>query len=207
MYDEVKRSLSQIYDKYAHTRDKRKMASWKVEERAHFLALLQREEKSTLLEIGAGTGQDSLFFKENGLKTLSTDLSPMMVKLCQAKGLDAAVMSFDQLTFPDFPDASFDAIWALNCLLHVPKADIPAILSNLHRILKPGGLFYMGTYGGFTFEGIWEDDFYSPKRFYAFYPDHEIQKIVSDTFDLYYFKAIAVDNEKPHFQSMILRKA
>jgi SAM-dependent methyltransferase len=180
------------------------MAAWKVEERAHFLALLQREAKSSLLEIGAGPGRDSLFFKENGLKPLSTDLSPMMVNLCQAKGLDAAVMPFDQLTFPD---ASFDAIWALNCLLHVPPPDLPPILSNLHRILKPGGLFYMGTYGGFTFEGIWEDDSYTPKRFYALYPDHEIQKIVSNIFALDYFKAIAVDNGKTHFQSMILRKA
>lgn len=203
MYDEIKTSLSDIYDKYAHKREQLKIQSWKVEERARFLALLQQEGKSSLLEIGAGPGRDSLFFKENGLKTFTTDLSPMMVKLCQAKGLEAAVMPFDQRTLPD---ASFDAIWALNCLLHAPPSDLPSILSNLHRILKPGGLFYMGTYGGYTFEGIFEADSYSPKRFYAFYPDDEIQKIVSKVFELHNFKTIVVDTSKAHFQAIILRK-
>jgi SAM-dependent methyltransferase len=33
-----------------------------------------------LLELGAGTGQDSLFFQENGLAVVATDLSPRMVE-------------------------------------------------------------------------------------------------------------------------------
>jgi len=61
---------------------------------------------ASLLEVGAGTGQDSLYFQEQGLRVLCTDLSPAMVELCQAKGLDARIADFLSL---DVPPASFDA--------------------------------------------------------------------------------------------------
>lgn len=60
-------------------------------------------------------------------------------------------MSFDDL---QFPDRHFDAIWALNCLLHVPKAHIRDVLKEIDRVMKPSGLFYMGLYGGASWEGI-----------------------------------------------------
>ncbi|TMD70000.1 MAG: class I SAM-dependent methyltransferase [Chloroflexi bacterium] len=44
-----------------------------------------------MLEIGAGTGNDSLFFRDNGLHVVCTDLSPAMVDLCTEKGLEAYV--------------------------------------------------------------------------------------------------------------------
>lgn len=56
------------------------------------------------------------------LQVVATDLSPAMVGFCRQKGLDAHVMDFLHL---DFPAGSFDAVYALNCLLHVPNADLP----------------------------------------------------------------------------------
>jgi hypothetical protein len=41
-----------------------------------------------------------------------------MVARCRDKGLDAQVMDFSQL---NFPAQSFDAVHAMNCLLHVPN--------------------------------------------------------------------------------------
>ena len=63
----IKASLTETYDKYAHTRDNDAVDWWKKQERARFLAQLKAEGKQSLLEIGAGTGRESLFFKENGL--------------------------------------------------------------------------------------------------------------------------------------------
>jgi hypothetical protein len=80
------------------------------------------------------------------------------------------------------------------------------VLKGIRAVLKPKGLFYMGVYGGPESEGIWEDDTYTPKRFFSFYPDERIQKIVSDFFEIFYFKAIPLEEGRPHFQSMILRK-
>ena len=202
--NKLKASLIETYDKYAHTRDDKPIDWWKAEEGAYFLAQLQAEGKETLLEIGAGTGRESLFFKENGLQPFAIDLSPVMIEICQQKGLEAAVMSFDNLSFLD---ASFDAVWSLNCLLHAPKAVFPSILEGIHRVLKPNGLFYLAMYGGYDFEGIWNNDDYSPKRFYNFYTNQAIQEIVSQVFELEYFKPIVIDEEKKAVeQSMILRK-
>lgn len=198
----IKNNLVKAYDRYAEDRDNRKIADWKIQERAHFLELLKKEQKKTLLEIGAGTGKDSRFFQDNGLQVISTDISSEMVRLCRQKGLSAFLMDFYKL---GFREGSFDAIWALNCLLHVPKKEFPEILQGIQYVLKPTGFFYIGVYGGREFEGIWQEDFYTPKRFFSFYPDQRIQEIVEVFFEVLYFKVVPLEEGKAHFQSMILR--
>ena len=203
MYDEIITNLRESYNRNAPERKNYPMVGWKVEERAHFLALLQQEGKRKLLEIGAGPGRDSLFFQETGLDVVCTDLSPKMVAICQSKGLTAYVMDFLNL---DLPTESFDSVYALNCLLHVPKADLPQVLAEVRRLLKPTGLFFMGVYGGHDFEGVWPQDTYTPKRFFAFYTDDQIKSTVSECFELLYFKTILVEGDDiSHFQSMILK--
>jgi SAM-dependent methyltransferase len=39
-----------------------------------------------VLEIGAGTGQDSAYFQEEGFAVVAADLSAVMVEHCRAKG-------------------------------------------------------------------------------------------------------------------------
>jgi SAM-dependent methyltransferase len=202
MYDEITQSLRESYDRNVEERDQTPIAPWKIEERGKFLQLLQAEAKTTLLEIGAGPGRDSLYFHENGLQVVSTDLSPGMVKRCREKGLTAYVMDFLHL---DFPPASFDAVYALNSLLHVPKADLPHVLKAIQKLLKPNGLFYFGVFGGENREGVLAQDRLEPKRFFASYSDEAMVQAVSPFFDVVYFGHISLERENEHFQSMILR--
>ena len=191
------------YNNQAEQRDKSESQNWKIIERAEFLSLLRREQKQTLLEIGAGAGKDSQFFHDQGLAVTCIDLSPEMVKLCKQKGLSAHVMDMTRL---EFPAESFDAAYALNSLLHIPKIEFPIVLENIKTVLKPTGLFYLGVYGGEDFEGIWEQDSYNPKRFFSFHTDENIQKITSEVFDLLSFKQMKVSRSDFPFQSLILRK-
>ncbi|MGD9100460.1 MAG: class I SAM-dependent methyltransferase, partial [Anaerolineae bacterium] len=175
-----------------------------IEERAYFLSLLQQEGKQNLLEIGAGPGWHGKFFQDNGLTVVCTDLSPEMVKLCRAKGLAAYVMDFLSL---DFPDGSFDAVYALNCLLHVPRKDLPRVLRALQALLKPGGLFYLGVYGGKEYEGAWPQDHHDPKRFFSFHTDEQLRRITTEFFELLYFKRIPLEGDNEfHYQSLILKR-
>lgn len=194
-------NLRTSYNRTAVSRNQADRQAWKAVERARFLKLLQEENKKSLLEIGAGPGWDSLFFQENGLDVTATDLSPEMVRLCQEKGLKAYEMHFDQLEF----DEPFDAIYALNCLLHVPKKQLPHILKRLQILLEPEGLFYMGVYGGEDFEGIYEDDFQEPKRFFSLYSSQHIQTAVGQFFNLVYFEEVPTGQQRQIFQSMIWR--
>jgi SAM-dependent methyltransferase len=204
MYESVIDSLRQAYDRSAAERDATGLADWKITEREQFLRLLRAEGKRTLLEIGAGPGHFAAYFRDQGLAVTCTDLSPAMVELCRAKGLNAHVMDFLSL---DFPPASFDAVFALNCLLHAPSADLPRVLAAIHRLLRPGGLFFYGVYGGYRFEGVWPDDHHEPKRYFVFYPDDELRRRVSGLFDEVSFQAIPLEDEtEAHFQELILRR-
>ena len=180
-YEQVISALRPAYDRMVEERDSKETADWKIEERAQFLALLQEENKTRLLEIGAGTGVHGKFFQDSGLRVTCTDLSREMVKRCREKGLEAYAMDFLRL---DFPESWFEAIFAMNCLLHVPKIDLPRVLDVLHKMLQPGGLFYWGQYGGIEREGVWQDDHYKPQRFFCLLPDDAIKEIATLQFQL-----------------------
>ena len=200
--NQLQTNLILSYNRKAEHRNKSEIEDWKAIERAEFLALVQNEQKQSLLEIGAGHGRDSKFFQENGLQVTCIDLSPEMVRLCQQKGLDARVMDMINM---DFPDHSFDAVYSLNSLLHVPKKQLTSVLQSIRRVLKEDGLFYLGVYGGYDFEGIQETDSYIPKRFFSFHSDEGLKQVVKDSFNLLSFKQIAPGDGDLHFQSQIGR--
>lgn len=203
-YQQVIDTLRAAYSsESAQQRENTEKEDWKLVERQRFLALLQQEGKMNLLEIGAGTGKDSLFFQENGLRVVCTDLSPAMVALCRAKGLEACEMDFLHL---DFVPASFDAIYALNCLLHVPGAALPAVLEKIRDLLRSSGLFFLGVYGGFEKEGLNEQDYHVPPRFFSFHTDEYMKQVTAPYFELVSFNTIAVPERAAHFQSMTLRR-
>ncbi len=199
----IKTDLVKAYDRYAQERDKREIAPWKMIERDHFLQILKEKQKKNVLEIGAGTGKDSRFFKDTGFTVISTDISFEMAKLCNEKGLFALVMDLHDL---GFSEESFDAIWSMNCLLHVPKRELPGVLKGIRAVLKTRGLFYMGVYGGFDHQGPWQDDSYRPRRFFSLYADEALQDLLVDFFEILYFKTVPLNEKNVHFQSVILRK-
>jgi len=200
-HHDVVDNLRTAYDGGAESRDSREKTPWKLAERAAYLQRLKDERRPRLLEIGAGTGQDSRYFQEHGLEVTAIDLSPGMVARCRAKGVDATVMDVLGL---DFPAESFDAVYTVNCLLHVPNADLPAALERIRAVLRPGGLVYLGVYGGPAEEGISETDVHDPPRFFSWRTDEQIQQFAEKSFDLVDFHV--VEPEAAHFQSLTLRR-
>lgn len=205
MYAHIKADLRRAYDLKVEEREGKGTATWKDGARREFLTLLHAEGKRTLLEIGTGTGVHGLFFQANGLEVICTDLSPAMVAAAQAKGLDAREMDFNDL---DFPPDSFEAVFAMNCLLHVPHANFGEVLVSVRRVLKPGGVFFLGQYGGHDEEAVYADDHYEPKRFFAFWTDEQIQAEAAKVFEVEAFQVVELDDEGEalHFQTLVLRR-
>src|SRR5262249_8252131 len=138
MTDDVTRLLRDAYDRRVEARAGRPPPASETVERDFFLARLQRERATTsLLELGAATGSDAAFFTAHGFEVVCVDLSPRMVEHCRARGLVAHVMDVTDLRFP--PD-SFDAVYAMNCLVHVPSSDLREVLGRISRIVRPDGL-------------------------------------------------------------------
>lgn len=199
-----KNDLCETYNKYAQERDSSIHQDWKIGERERFLLAMQRENKSTLLEIGAGPGRDSLFFQDQGFSVTCIDLSPAMVELCKLKGLNARVMDMTEI---NLPDNSFDAVYTMNSLLHLPKDEFKDVLLRIISLLRTEGLFFLGMYGGYDFEGISEKDTYTPKRFFSFFDDEHLQEEIVKVFDILEFNRIITEPGNPlHFQSLMLRK-
>ena len=201
-FQQLRHNLLVSYEGAADRRDRQDKPPWKLAERAAFLRRLQRASCVRLLEIGAGTGQDSVFFASHGLEVVATDLSPAMVARCRDKGLDARVMDFGQL---GFPPESFDAVHAMNCLLHVPNAELRAVLAGIARVLRPGGLFFLGVYGGTGEEGPAASDDHVPARFFSWRTDEQILQFASQSFEIIDFHVVQSGTQH-RFQSLTLRR-
>ena len=178
--------------------------AWETAERDRFLERLQQGRMTTtLLELGAATGADAAFFKARGFDVVCVDLSPRMVELCRVRGLIAHVMDVADLRFPD---DSFGAVYAMNCLVHVPKSRLRGVLEGIRRVIEPDGLFYLGLYGGLEFEGVRDDDYFEPKRFFCHHRDDELCALVGELFTLESFRRVPHGWSGLHFQSLILKR-
>ena len=202
-YREVAASLRRAYDAMVDERERREVPPWKQEARARFLELVQAEGRTTMLEVGAGTGVHGRFFAEAGLDVVCTDLSPAMVEACRAKGLVAHERDFLDLDL----GRTFAVAFAMNCLLHVPPGDLPAALASIGAVLDPGGLMYLGQYGGIDRAGVLADDGYEPKRYFSWLTDERLLSEVGRVFDVVDFRIVDIGGAPGmHFQSVVLRK-
>ena len=205
MTDPLRDRLRRAYDDGAKARNRSALPQWKICERASFLSQLQANGLTRLLEAGAGTGRDGRFFADAGCAVTCIDLSPAMVQLCRDKELTALVLDVANLAFAN---DSFDAVYSLNSLLHLPKTELPDVLQEIRRVLKPEGLFYFGTYGGFDHEGIYKEDDHDPSRFFSFYDDEHLKLLVGKSFDVLDFRSINLNERDPRFrfQSLLLQR-
>lgn len=195
--------LIRSYDGAVEYRESAPVSDWKVDLRWKFLAALQKEGKTSLIDIGAGTGIHALFFQEQGLEVRCIDLSPALIEKCREKGLSSQLLSV--LDLPDI-NQTFEAAFALNSLLHIPSNLLARALANIADVMDEGGLFYWGQYGGENREGVYQDDNYQPKRFFSLLTDELIENFAEANFFLEDFERIQLDDSSPlHFQSLLLR--
>lgn len=80
-----------------------------------------------------------------GFNVLPTDGTAEIAAAASLRlGRPVPVLLFTQLE----AEQEFDGIWANACLLHVPWADLSDIIGRIHRVLRPGGLFYASFKAG-----------------------------------------------------------
>ena len=102
-----------------------------------FLALLP--PGGAILELGCGAGNHAAKMLAVGFALRATDGSPEMAEIASRRlGHPVEAMLFDELD----ADQAYDGVWASACLLHVPRDDLAGILAQIHRALKPDGVFY-----------------------------------------------------------------
>ena len=173
--ERLRADLARYYDQDAVARSRRALTDERVARRAWFVARLAEEGRRRLLEIGTGPGIDAAAFAAAGLEVAGVDLSSVHVGLARAAGIDAYVAPAHRLPFAD---GSFDALWCMSVLMHLPDADLEMALAEFARVLRPGALAAFGTWGGDGTEGPNPDDTIDPPRYFHWRTDASMRGAV-----------------------------
>jgi ubiquinone/menaquinone biosynthesis C-methylase UbiE len=114
-------------------------------ERQQFIQQLSAGSK--ILDCGCGPGMDAGKFSQLGYNVTAIDLSERFVSLTKERVQTATVKKMD-MRHLEFPQASFDGLWASFSLLHIRASDIEQTLSGFRTVLRPYGLLFAAVHRG-----------------------------------------------------------
>lgn len=115
--------------------DYERNASYVWQRAGEVLDLLAPRAGEVILDVGCGTGVLMSKIAESGCEVVGVDSSPEMVSAAREKGLEARVVDAQCMEFSN----QFDAVFSNAALHWMPDSN--AVLSNVHKALKPGGRF------------------------------------------------------------------
>ncbi len=144
MSDAPHESNRHFYDRIAGAYDFIADANERAARQAGVAALAVAPGES-VLELGFGTGNEVLDLARlvgSSGAVAGIDISPGMLAVAERKlaatGVKADLRVADARSLP-FADASFDAAYTSFTLELFPVGDIPVVLAEVRRVLKPGG--------------------------------------------------------------------
>ena len=102
--------------------------------------LAELPEGTRILDVGCGSGRDTLAFKNKGYQVDAIDYSEELVKKAtRLTGIPIKLKSFYEVD--DYE--AYDGIWACASLLHCERSRLAEVLEKMVQALKPNGVIYM----------------------------------------------------------------
>ncbi|TFF84016.1 class I SAM-dependent methyltransferase [Candidatus Heimdallarchaeota archaeon] len=109
---------------------------------------LGKDPSKIVYDLGCGLGRHTVYFAAQGYQVYASDISAVAVKETKAwlaaEGLSAVVEQGKMTTIKQ-PSETFDLVVSFNVIYHAYKKNIEKAITEIYRILKPGGLFF-GTF-------------------------------------------------------------
>lgn len=99
--------------------------------------------KQTILDVGCGSGRDSLFFAKQGFQVIAVDGSQNLIDLAKQNhnNIDWQCLTFDEIKNQYWQNC-FTGIWACASLLHISFDNLPKTLNDLLATLVSKGILY-----------------------------------------------------------------
>ena len=134
-----------------------------------FLKLVPKDGK--ILDLGCGSGRDSMNFMKLGYEVTAVDGSKELAKKASALlGKEVIASTFEELELKE----KFHGIWACASLLHIKREDLKTVLNNLYNNLEDNGVFYMSFKYG---EKEYVDD---KNRYFNCFTDESIISFINE---------------------------
>lgn len=120
--------------------------------RGRLVEVLAPAPGENILEFGCGTASNLIVLKQRHADAFVSgiDVDPEVLEIARTKlarsGIEAALVLYDGGQLPQ-SDASLDAVFTLLVFHHLTVAQKKLALSEIHRVLKPGGRFVLADWG------------------------------------------------------------
>lgn len=157
--------------------------TWWVEGTNKFVLFLKPGD--SVLDVGCGPGVKSKYLFDKGFDVFGVDLSEKMVEIAQREVSKATFLVADIKNLGGVQQL-FEGVFAQAVLLHIPKLDVPIVISELKSKLKTRGYLYIAVkerlLDGKEEEIVTENDYgYEYERFFSYFTLAEIQKYLIDS--------------------------
>ncbi len=126
----------------------RSWGKYPAEELVRFMARSfppAKRSATRVLDLGCGTGANTWFLCREGFSTVAFDGAfaalPKARELCRAEIGQPMLLQADAGLLP-FKDKAFDAVVEIGALASNSSKGVKAILTEISRVLKPGGRFF-----------------------------------------------------------------
>ncbi|MFH1105784.1 MAG: class I SAM-dependent methyltransferase [Candidatus Aenigmatarchaeota archaeon] len=163
VYEITRKTYDKTAKEYARLTYKKGMFRGCLEK---FISYLRKG--SLVLDVGCGSGRDSEYLANRGMSVIGIDYSEKMLDEARERVKNCKFVKMDMRKL-EFGNDTFDGVWAMASLLHIPKKDVASVLSGLNRLLKTGGILFVSVKEGKgegLVEGVHGE---SGKKFFAFY--------------------------------------
>ena len=131
---------------YASFEDRFRGSREEISRRLQVYVPFLKEAKITagVLDIGCGRGEWLQLLRSEGIEARGVDRNRVFVEACRDAGLD--VVEEDALNYlRSQPDDSLSAVTAIHFVEHVPFETLIAVVDEIRRTLRPGGLLIAET--------------------------------------------------------------